>query len=59
MDAQDVRLSEAAILDPQGDWTVEPMVDPFPQVWKIEHDPQWPINRCVAAYYGIASVRIP
>jgi Family of unknown function (DUF6056) len=57
--AQDVRLTQAAMLDPRGDWTVDPIVGPFPQVWTIERDPQWPINRCVADYYGIASVRIP
>ena len=34
-----------------------PANNPFTDAWHIEADPNWPINQCVASYYGVASVQ--
>jgi len=42
---------------PEDHVTLDPSPTPFLDAWHIEEDPNWPINRCVAAYYGVASVQ--
>ncbi len=53
-EVQNKTLEEAG---PGDHVTIEPSLTPFRNAWHLEEDPNWSINRCVAAYYGVASVR--
>jgi hypothetical protein len=54
-EVQNKTLEEAA---PDEHVTLNPSINPFIDAWQIKHDPNWPINRCIASYYGVASVQI-
>jgi hypothetical protein len=42
---------------PEDHVVIEKSFTPFPDAWQIQPDPDWVVNRCVANYYGVASVR--
>ena len=54
-EAQHKLLEEAG---PGEHVTIEPLFRPFKDAWNLERDPNSSINRCVSAYYGVASVQI-
>jgi hypothetical protein len=53
-EAQNKALSEAGSNEHV---IVERSLNPFPDAWQIQADPDWIVNRCVANYYGVASVQ--
>jgi len=55
-EAQHKTLEEAV---PDEHITMEPSFNPFRNAWHLEEDPNWSINQCVAAFYGVASVQTP
>jgi len=42
---------------PEDHVIIENAYNPFPDAWQIRPDPDWVVNRCVANYYNVASVR--
>jgi hypothetical protein len=56
VDAQDAGLAAA----PAGSQVVfDPAIAPYRDLWQPGSDPEFLINRCVADYYGLDSVRAP
>jgi hypothetical protein len=55
--AQDARLKST----PAGSAVIleDPAVAPYDELWQLRRNPEFLINRCMADYYGLDSLRIP